>query len=75
MPGRINLKPLKARPTSSSSRCPLKSRYPANVSSSILRHYGSDSLQIRQVTTALPTFNGGSQALATNWVVKNNQEP
>ncbi len=76
MRGRINLKPLKARlkPTSSSLsvRCPLKSRYLANVSSNILRHYGSRTLQIRRVTTALPTFDGGPQALATNWVVENN---
>ncbi len=79
MRGRINLKPLKARLKLTFSslfvRCPFKSRYPANVSSNILRHYGSSSLQIRRVTTALPTFDGGPQAFATNWVVENNQEP
>ncbi len=48
MRGRINLKPLKARFKLTSLllsvRYPLKSRYLANVSSNILRHYGSRTL-------------------------------
>ena len=38
-------------------------------------HYGNILFQIRWLTTAFSTFDGGPQTFTTNWVAENNPNP